>query len=792
MAITLQVENATFNITGQDVEMFTTNERAIGFEHFFVEFNDVDLRRSYKLDVESNTFPLTGSDVALENNYTLNVEPNTFPLSGSDVTIDKVVILEAENTTYPVTYSDVELSKYCDSIYSLNNDNFYDLYSYKENAFYGGRFVKNYVETSEYIDLPWWSLSTNVTVTNNYAIAPDGSNTATRFEGTTTNWYMRRAFSEFLIGMTGTFSIWVKSNTGSDQTFKLRCLYNLSPVLTATTTWQRFSHTHTSTLANYQSDIEHNGTTVDLLIWHPQMEKGDKPSEFISTVGYLEHKVFSTTNENSVTNNIVTENPGNSLGYIPYLVNYLEFTNSNIYSRDLTNWTASGTATGSVSLTGLGVDNVPNTCSIINVSAATSGQYYQVKTDNITIPTSVHDFVCTSVLIEKDGTSNVTEIKLQFGGSTSQEASFTLNQSTGAITPVKEESIYQDYLVIDRGDWWQALLYVVNQFGSSYANLIIYATTDGTTAIVGDTVVDFAQVFINKDINKVKDLPPIPTNGNILTFPNKIYEWDASYHTDQGAYIFNFRYDGGYYDLLKIGDSTAVKIDQLKNINDDICDEQPSSTNWHHWSDNNTLEDDNGALKITYVDNPDGWGAYTLLNSTDCLTRDLEEGERVFISAEIKASLVSSNISYRITTRQEEDVVIPIYDTDDFYKVETYATVGRHQVSPANNPLIIFIGMAVGDIVWIKNLKVYSCLDSVVAVDGNGTETGLPILQEHNTVGIAYGQEQLVLNLNGKLSKQISFYPWVSGNISSNGYISELKHYNNSFARSIEIIKNEM
>ena len=116
-------------------------------------------------------------------------------------------------------------------------------------------------------------------------------------------------------------TLWVKSNTGSSQTFSLS---NVSA--TATTSWQRWAG-NVFSLSQYiiGSRGGVNATNaVDILVWHPQLEfvtgqSNQNPSEYVS-VGVLSApyhganvdgvKYFSTLNGNTVDSNVVTEATG--------------------------------------------------------------------------------------------------------------------------------------------------------------------------------------------------------------------------------------------------------------------------------------------------------------------------------------------------------------------------------------------------------------------------------------------------------------------------------------------------
>lgn len=135
-------------------------------------------------------------------------------------------------------------------------------------------------------------------VTANYALAPDGSTTADRVvmaqgAGSTIGDYSNLGAGSSFNPGTYTFSIWLKSNTGASQTVLLR-LGSSTQLVTVTTAWQRFSVTRPAGVAEndttgpgiwVRGTFTAGGTTLDLLAWGAQHERGDVPTPNISTSG---------------------------------------------------------------------------------------------------------------------------------------------------------------------------------------------------------------------------------------------------------------------------------------------------------------------------------------------------------------------------------------------------------------------------------------------------------------------------------------------------------------------------
>lgn len=124
----------------------------------------------------------------------------------------------------------------------------------------------------------WSNLAGTPALSQNFAAAPDGSNRATRMvvAAGNANVGIRRAMSGLTPGQ-HTNHVWVRSNTGSNQSFSFRSLVTGNyTTLTATTSWQRF-HTVGNVAGDWFSfDIAATASALDILVYGMDMFTGDQ------------------------------------------------------------------------------------------------------------------------------------------------------------------------------------------------------------------------------------------------------------------------------------------------------------------------------------------------------------------------------------------------------------------------------------------------------------------------------------------------------------------------------------
>jgi hypothetical protein len=125
------------------------------------------------------------------------------------------------------------------------------------------------------------------TITPNAGTDPLGGNNAERWlsnVGSTTHYNLQNIL--LTSGQSYTLSIWVRSNTGSNQLFRLLgCDAITSPNLTATTSWQRFTFTFVAAPSQGHGLLRPlDNAAVDLLIFGAQLNQGVTAQPYQQTI----------------------------------------------------------------------------------------------------------------------------------------------------------------------------------------------------------------------------------------------------------------------------------------------------------------------------------------------------------------------------------------------------------------------------------------------------------------------------------------------------------------------------
>ncbi|MDD0837930.1 hypothetical protein PSQ40_05030 [Curvibacter sp. HBC61] len=129
------------------------------------------------------------------------------------------------------------------------------------------RGVLNTLLSNGVLNSASWNSNNNVTVTNNYATAPDGTTTAARVQVNAANGALIQGLS-ISANTQFTQMVWVKSNTGSSQTYQF---WNGSASIqgTATTDWRPVTPGASSFATGTRFDFGSPTSGADLLVWRP-------------------------------------------------------------------------------------------------------------------------------------------------------------------------------------------------------------------------------------------------------------------------------------------------------------------------------------------------------------------------------------------------------------------------------------------------------------------------------------------------------------------------------------------
>lgn len=141
----------------------------------------------------------------------------------------------------------------------------------------------NLLEYSEQFENAVWVKAGSAVITTNQGASPIGTITADRIVFTGNSSDSLTSSAVLKVGVTYNFSIWVKSNTGSNQDFKFSI--NDSTTRVTTTEWKRFNYTFTCSNVSEKIGVIANvtGQTLDVLIWGAQLSVGTDLRQYFQT-----------------------------------------------------------------------------------------------------------------------------------------------------------------------------------------------------------------------------------------------------------------------------------------------------------------------------------------------------------------------------------------------------------------------------------------------------------------------------------------------------------------------------
>ena len=262
----------------------------------------------------------------------------------------------------------------------------------------------NLISRPEDLSQSPWSSVNNVT-TQNFGAAPDGTLTSTRVNAPAAGSRFNSLTQESIpasIGPGGawgsstiTLSAWVRSNTGSSQSFALQATLAgvndyYSADMVATASWQRFSFTQTlgagGTTLNVGVATATTLVAYDVQVWGVKTEAGASATTYISPMLRL------------MPANVPSVEPEGLLSGGPS-------TNTTQWSQDLSNVAWSKTGSTATSAVGISPDGTL-TASRLQLSAATQNASFAIITS--TNPTPSGQTMTVSGYVRSNTGSNQT------------------------------------------------------------------------------------------------------------------------------------------------------------------------------------------------------------------------------------------------------------------------------------------------------------------------------------------------------------------------------------------------
>ena len=336
----------------------------------------------------------------------------------------------------------------------------------------------------------------------------------------------------------------------------------IAVVVTDELTTYAIAYTLASDVAYLSVVLDRNGGTVETLELHDvQIQKisgqsNDYPAEFIDTntdYGYGVNGVkwYSTTNGNSVLNNVVTEAPGTAITPVPQVLMQPQRTNLLTYSRDLTNaaWVETGTSVAA--LDAVGMDGVANSvCTLTDNDGALTELLTQ--TNSTAADTSTH---CARIFILKDvDTGRFPGVSLDLTTSgTQQRQDIHINTQTGALASSYSVGAGGTFESNLQGDWWEVLIEVTNVNNTNGKLRVTPAagTTIGSDSVAatGSIIVGNVEFHENKTIEEVRGTSPIFTEAAAVTVDNDLIEiadWSNFAPLTSGLMLFAFTPSGDW------------------------------------------------------------------------------------------------------------------------------------------------------------------------------------------------------------------------------------------------------
>lgn len=343
------------------------------------------------------------------------------------------------------------------------------------------------LHSEDFAQAAWFKESVNVTVTGDYALAPNGTKTADRLQWTSGALrYVGQTIT--FAACTHTLAVWFKSTSGSAQKFRLRLpsqvgVSNQDSVdLTATEVWQRVYLTVRNITAGSSTiliESDAANTAADILVWGAQLTRSSAPAEYVAT-----------------TTRVVDE--GDPRGEILPLQLCKD-------TEDLTtaSWATSAQPTRTL-LPGKGLGGF-NATRLDDQSAVayqgTCGQFLAIPADQRAYTVSID--------VAKTSSTPAFGFNLTLTGGTTQSMTPRVRPSDGALSQAWFTAAAWAY-VEDLGTHWRLHGTIINNGSNTLLTVIFYAAT-GTThtadSVTGTGYADVGRVSITATRGPVDYVP---------------------------------------------------------------------------------------------------------------------------------------------------------------------------------------------------------------------------------------------------------------------------------------------